>query len=103
MSRRNALTQISNLKTTEMYKKQCSSLAENVFKFSNLLDDKKVKFIDMSFVNHELLCKGSIAWFMDEELGLLALPFMNIGALDLYGRSDKPPTIEPIWLLELPK
>lgn len=89
MSRRNALTQISNLKTTEMYKKQCSSLAENVFKFSNLLDDKKVKFIDMSFVNHELLCKGSIAWFMDEELGLLALPFMNIGALDLYGRPTK--------------
>lgn len=89
MSRRNALTQISNLKTTEMYKKQCSSLAENVFKFSNLLDDEKVKFIDMSFVNHELLCKGSIAWFMDEELGLLALPFMNIGALDLYGRPTK--------------
>lgn len=89
MSRRNALTQISNLKTTEMYKKQCSSLAENVFKFSNLLDDENVKFIDMSFVNHELLCKGSIAWFMDEELGLLALPFMNIGALDLYGRPTK--------------
>ena len=93
MSRRNALTQISNLKTTEMYKKQCTSLAENVFSFSNLLDDEKVKFLDMSFVNHELVCKGSIAWFMDEELGLLALPFMNIGALDLYGR---PTTIQVI-------
>ena len=93
MSRRNALTQISNLKTTEMYKKQCTSLAENVFSFSNLLDDVKVKFLDMSFVNHELVCKGSIAWFMDEELGLLALPFMNIGALDLYGR---PTTIQVI-------
>ena len=45
MSRRNALTQISNLKTTEMYKKQCTSLAENVFSFSNLLEDEKVKFI----------------------------------------------------------
>lgn len=93
MSRRNALTQISNLKTTEMYKKQCTSLAENVFSFSNLLDDEKVKFLDMSFVNHELVCKGSIAWFMDEQLGLLALPFMNIGALDLYGR---PTTIQVI-------
>ena len=93
MSRRNALTQISNLKTTEMYKKQCTSLAENVFSFSNLLDDEKVKFLDMSFVNHELVCKGSIAWFMDEELGLLALPFMNVGALDLYGR---PTTIQVI-------
>ena len=89
MSKRNALTQISNLKTTEMYKKQCTSLAENVFNFSNLLDSEKVKFLDMSFVNHELLCKGSIAWFMDEELGLLALPFMNVGALDLYGRPTK--------------
>ena len=76
-----------------MYKKQCTSLAENVFSFSNLLDDEKVKFLDMSFVNHELVCKGSIAWFMDEELGLLALPFMNIGALDLYGR---PTTIQVI-------
>lgn len=93
MSRRNALTQISNIKTTEMYKKQCTSLAENVFRFSNLLDDEKVKFLDMSFVNHELVCKGSIAWFMDEELGLLALPFMNVGALDLYGR---PTTIQVI-------
>lgn len=89
MSRRNALTQISNIKTTEMYKKQCTSLAENVFTFNNLLDDDKVKFLDMSFVNHELVCKGSIAWFMDEELGLLALPFMNVGALDLYGRPTK--------------
>ena len=89
MSRRNALTQISNAKTTEMYKKQCTSLAENVFSFSNLLDSEKVKFLDMSFVNHELLCKGAIAWFMDEELGLLALPFMNVGALDLYGRPTK--------------
>ncbi|MBO7078700.1 MAG: hypothetical protein J6W64_02710 [Bacilli bacterium] len=89
MSRRNALTQISNIKTTEMYKKQCTSLAENVFTFNNLLDDDKVKFLDMSFVNHELVCKGSIAWFMDEELGLLALPFMNVGALDLYGRPTR--------------
>lgn len=93
MSKRNALTQISNVKTTEMYKKQCTSLAENVFCFSNLLDSEKVKFLDMSFVNHELVYKGSIAWFMDEELGLLALPFMNVGALDLYGR---PTTIQVI-------
>lgn len=93
MSKRNALTQISNVKTTEMYKKQCTSLAENVFSFSNLLDSEKVKFLDMSFVNHELVYKGSIAWFMDEELGLLALPFMNVGALDLYGR---PTTIQVI-------
>ena len=86
MSRRNALTQISNAKTTEMYKKQCTSLAENVYKFANLMDSDKVKYLDLSFVNKELVYKGSIAWFMDEVLGLLALPYINIGDLDLYGR-----------------
>ena len=86
MSRRNALTQISNFKTTEMYKKQCTSLAENVYKFANLMDSDKVKYLDLSFVNKELVYKGSIAWFMDEVLGLLALPYINIGDLDLYGR-----------------
>lgn len=86
MSRRNALTQISNFKTTEMYKKQCTSLAENVYKFTNLMDSDKVKYLDLSFVNKELVNKGSIAWFMDEVLGLLALPYINIGDLDLYGR-----------------
>ena len=86
MSRRNALTQISNVKTTKMYEKQCTSLAENVYKFTNLMDSEKVKFLDLSFVNKELVNKGSIAWFMDEVLGLLALPYINIGNLDLYGR-----------------
>ena len=86
MSRRNALTQISNFKTTEMYKKQCTSLAENVYKFTNLMDSDKVKYLDLSFVNKELVNKGSIAWFMDDVLGLLALPYINIGDLDLYGR-----------------
>ena len=86
MSRRNALTQISNIKTTEMYKKQCTSLAENVYRFTNLMNSDKVKYLDLSFVNKELVNKGSIAWFMDEVLGLLALPYINIGDLDLYGR-----------------
>ncbi len=86
MSKRNALTQISNVKTTEMYKRQFTSLAENVFNFSNLLDSGKADFLDLSYVNHELVYKGSIAWFMDEYLGLLALPYVNMGKLDLYGR-----------------
>lgn len=86
MSKRNALAQINNLKTTEMYKRQFTSLAENVFNFSNLLDSGKADFLDLSYVNHELVYKGSIAWFMDEYLGLLALPYVNMGKLDLYGR-----------------
>lgn len=86
MSRRNANTQISNVKTTNMYKKQCRSLAENVFVFNNLIDSGMADFIDMSYINKILVDNGAIAWFKDDVLGLLALPFQNMGKLDLYGR-----------------
>ena len=72
--------------TQKMYEKQCTSLAENVYKYANLMDSGKADYLDLSFVNKELVYKGSIAWFKDEVLGLLALPYINIGELDLYGR-----------------
>ena len=84
MSRKNGYLQISNIKTTEMYKRQFVSLAENVFNIKNL--EKYAPFMDYSYVNHELVYKGCIAFFMDEYLGLLALPFVNLGKLDLYNR-----------------
>ena len=84
MSRKNGFLQISNLKTTEMYKKQFISLAENVFNIKNL--EKYAPFMDYSYVNKQLVYKGCIAFFMDEYLGLLALPYVNLGKLDLYGR-----------------
>lgn len=84
MSRRNVRTQISNIKTVDMYKKQMISLASNVFNYKNLLD--VAPFMDLSYVNRELVHKGSIAFFNDEYLGLLALPYVNMGRLDLYGR-----------------
>lgn len=84
MSRKNGFLQISNLKTTEMYKKQFISLAENVFNIKNL--EKYAPFMDYSYVNKELVYKGCIAFFMDEYLGLLALPYVNLGKMDLYGR-----------------
>lgn len=77
--------QISNLSTYLLYKNQCVSLAENVFKIGNIDED----MIDMSFVNKELLRVGSIAWFKDDVLGLLALPYVSMGILDLYGRPTK--------------
>lgn len=77
--------QISNLSTYLLYKNQCVSLAENVFKIGNIDED----MIDMSFVNKELLRVGSIAWFVDDVLGLLALPYESMGILDLYGRPTK--------------
>lgn len=84
MSRRNGITQIDNIKTVEMYKRQFVSLAENVFNIKNL--EKYAPFMDYSYVNQELVYKGKIAFFVDEYLGLLALPYVNIGKLDLYGR-----------------
>lgn len=84
MGRRNVKTQMSNLKTTEMYKKQMISLACNVFNYKNL--SNVAPFMDLSYVNRELVHKGSIAFFNDEYLGLLALPYVNMGRLDLYGR-----------------
>ena len=84
MSRRDGISQIDNLKTVEMYKRQFISLACNVFNIKNL--NKVAPFMDYSYVNKELVYKGCIAFFMDEYLGLLALPFVNVGKLDLYGR-----------------
>lgn len=84
MSRKNGLSQIDNFKTTEMYKRQYVSLAENVFNIVGI--EKVAPFMDYSYVNKELVYRGSIAFFMDEYLGLLALPYQNMGRLDLYGR-----------------
>ena len=74
-------SQLSNFKTYEMYKKQCLTLAENVFEYIGLPN-----FIDVSFLNGNLLRKGSIAFFKDEVMGLLALPYMCTSSLDVYGR-----------------
>lgn len=81
MKRKLINSQLSNFKTYEMYKRQCLTLAENVFEFPYL-----PKFIDTAYLNKNLLRKGSIAFFVDEVLGLLALPYNNIGKLDVYGR-----------------
>lgn len=74
-------SQISNFDTYRMYKRQFFNLAENVFNFKNMPE-----YIDISFLNKQLLLKGSVAFFYDEVLGLLALPFSVIGRLDVYGR-----------------
>ena len=77
-------SQISNFKTYQMYLRQLLTLAENVFEFKNL-----PKFIDKAYLNKTLLRQGAIAFFVDEFMGLLALPFNNIGTLDVYGRPKR--------------
>lgn len=75
-------SQLTNYVTYQMYLRQMTTLAENVFTFKNMPE-----FIDMSFVNKVLLRKGAIAFFYDEILeSVVALPFNNMGKLDIYGR-----------------
>jgi hypothetical protein len=67
-----------------MYLRQLLTLAENVFEFKNLNS-----YIDVSYLNKQLLRKGSVAFFKDEVLGLLALPYTIVNGLDVYGRPTK--------------
>jgi hypothetical protein len=60
------------------------TLAENVFEFEGLPE-----FIDTAYLNKNLLRKGSIAFFVDEVMGFLALPYTNLSTLDVYGRPQK--------------
>lgn len=74
-------SQLTNYLTYQMYKRQMLMLAENVFEIKNLPN-----YIDTAFLNKKLLRDGSIAFFIDEVMGLLALPYENLGKLDVYGR-----------------
>ena len=74
-------SQLTNMKTYLMYRAEMLTLAENVFEFKNLPE-----FIDVSYLNKTLLRNGSIAFFKDEILGLIALPYDVIGNFDVYGR-----------------
>jgi len=77
-------SQLTNMKTYLMYREEMLTLAENVFEFKNLPE-----FIDVSYLNKTLLRNGSIAFFMDDVLGLIALPYDVIGNFDIYGRPQQ--------------
>jgi hypothetical protein len=66
-----------------MYKRQLLTLSENVFEFKNM-----PKYISTAYLNKILLRQGSIAFFVDEVLGLLALPYTILGKPDVYGRPN---------------
>lgn len=83
-------SQLSNWKTYEMYKRQMLTLAENVFEFENLPE-----YIDTAYLNKILLRQGSIAFFKDEVLGVIALPYTVMGTLDIYQRPQKIMAIAP--------
>lgn len=74
-------SQLCNYKTYLMYQREMLTLAENVFKFDNLPE-----YIDVAYLNKTLLMNGSIAFFKDDVLGVIALPYSVIGSPDIYGR-----------------
>ena len=84
MQRKQIDSQLSNYNTYQMYIRQLLTLAENVFEFKNLPE-----FIDIAYLNSTLLRQGSIAFFQDEVMGLLALPFVAYGRKDVYDRPIK--------------
>ena len=81
MSRRLYKSQLSNAQCYYMNRDKMLDLAENVIKKKNL-----PLYIDESYVNKILLLNGSICWFVDEVMGLLALPWISMAGLDVYGR-----------------
>ena len=84
MERKLINSQLSNWKTYEMNKRQMLTLAENVFEFEDLPE-----YIDTAFLNKKLLRSGAIAFFEDEVLGVIALPYTVVGTLDIYGRPKR--------------
>lgn len=75
-------SQITNWFTYQLYLRRCKVLAENVFQYKGI-----PSLIDIAYVNKNLVTKGSIAFFYDEEIeSLVALPYTDNGFPDLYGR-----------------
>ena len=78
-------SQLSNFKSYKNYLDKMLLQAENVFQFKGIDN-----FVDMAVVNLELVTKGSVAWFYDDVMKMvIALPYSNVGDLDMYGRPTK--------------
>ena len=77
-------SQLTNMLTIQSYKKRMCSMAENVFLIKNLPE-----LIDVGYMNSILLKRGAIVFFVDDVMGLTALPFSSIGQRDVYYRPTK--------------
>lgn len=74
-------SQLTNILTIQSYQRRMCSMAENVLLIKNLPE-----IIDVGYVNEVLLKRGSIVFFVDDVLGLLALPYTSISKRDIYNR-----------------
>lgn len=84
MARRRYKSQLANYSTYQMYLRIMLTIAENVIQIEQL-----PTFIDKAYMNKKLIYDGSIIFFVDEVMGLLAMPYQNVGTLDVYGRPNK--------------
>lgn len=73
MGRKYINSQLNNFQAYRMVRNKMVDLAENVIKKKNL-----PLYIDKSYVNKILLTQGSICFFVDEVMGLLALPWITV-------------------------
>lgn len=83
MNKKLVNSQLTNALTYTKVRRKMVMLASNVFNFKNL--EEYAPNIDKDYINRKLVYNGAIAWFYDEELGLLALPFNIKGKPDVYG------------------
>ena len=85
MDKRVINSQLHSFNTYQMYLREMTTLAENVFEFENIPD-----YIDIGYINSTLLKNGAIAWFYDDVLeSVIALPYTIQGSPDIYGRPEK--------------
>lgn len=84
MARKRIPTQLSNLATINMYRRQMFSITQNRIIYKGLNTN-----IYMPYVNKCLFNYGVVASFIDEVMGHLILPFQNVGNLDAYGRPTR--------------
>lgn len=91
MNKKLVNSQLTNALTYTKVRRKMVMLASNVFNFKNL--EQYAPNIDKDYINRKLVYNGAVAWFYDEELGLLALPFNDKGKPDVYGN---PTSIEVI-------
>lgn len=82
--KRTMTSQLSNLATYESIFKQMTSIAKVNYIIEGLPDT-----VWMPYVYNKVLYNGSIAFYEEPDIGLVALPWQTIGKLDIYNRPIK--------------
>lgn len=82
--KRTMTNQITNELTFESILKQMVSIAKVNYIIEGLPDT-----VWMPYVYNKVLYNGSIAFYIEPDIGLIALPYQTIGKLDIYNRPMK--------------